>query len=283
MINQLLYFIKERHSIFLKKGEGLPKPWTEDKILQTYKFCNVYRELDTVTIWIRKNIREPYANNSNLWFMLCLARRINWPDTLQEIMDRGTWPVKGYDPEKLLKILDARTARKEKVYTGSYMITAEHVIGETKSRATCYSNLGKLWEKRKKITPHLNSSLEEAFNAILGQGFAWGSFMTAQVIADLKHAPQLINAPDWWDWAASGPGSRRGLNRVLGRAADAPWQEDMWLGALESLAEEVDSHVKRWGFTRLHNQDLQNCLCEFDKYQRVKLGEGRPRSLYKGV
>ena len=27
--------------------------------------------------------------------------------------------------------------------------------------------------------------------------------------------------------------------------------------------------------------DVQFCLCEFDKYERVRLGEGRPRALYK--
>jgi hypothetical protein len=31
----------------------------------------------------------------------------------------------------------------------------------------------------------------------------------------------------------------------------------------------------------LHAQDIQNCLCEFDKYERVRLGEGTPKQLYK--
>jgi hypothetical protein len=30
----------------------------------------------------------------------------------------------------------------------------------------------------------------------------------------------------------------------------------------------------------LHAQDIQNCLCEFDKYMRVKLGQGTPKQLY---
>lgn len=277
MINKLLYFIKERHSAYLKKGEGLPKPWTEDKILQTYKFCNVYRELDTVTIWIRKNIREPYANNPNLWFMLCLARRINWPDTLQEIMDRRAWPIEKYDPEKLLKILDNRTSRKNKVYGNAYMITAEHVIGETKSRATCYSNLLPLWNSRKEIAGQLQDTLEGAFNTIVGKGFAWGPFMTAQVIADLKYTPQLKNASDWWDWAASGPGSRKGLNIVLGRPVEAPWKEVEWFAELQKLSKKVSPLVKKWGMPRLHNQDLQNCLCETFKMVR---GYGKER--YRG-
>ena len=31
----------------------------------------------------------------------------------------------------------------------------------------------------------------------------------------------------------------------------------------------------------LEMRDIEHSLCEFDKYERVRLGEGKPRSLYK--
>lgn len=37
------YFACERQNIFIKKLNGEPAPWTNDKILQEYKFCNSYR------------------------------------------------------------------------------------------------------------------------------------------------------------------------------------------------------------------------------------------------
>ena len=45
-------YINERHAIYLKRFIGEPFPWTDDEILQTYSFCNVYRELDKVMVWI---------------------------------------------------------------------------------------------------------------------------------------------------------------------------------------------------------------------------------------
>ncbi len=40
-----------------------------------------------------------------------------------------------------------------------------------------------------------------------------------------------------------------------------------------------------WGnnvkYPRLELRDIEHSLCEFDKYERVRLGEGRPRSMYK--
>jgi hypothetical protein len=90
-----------------------------------------------------------------------------------------------------------------------------------------------------------------------------------------------MEASDWWTWAVSGPGSRRGLNRVVGRAKDTNWSEKAWKDTLVVLQKEVAVLLPPW-MDRLHAQDLQNCLCEFDKYERVRLGEGRPRSLYAG-
>ena len=51
------YWINERHQIYLRK-QADPKgwPWTSDPILQEYRFCNVFRELDTVTMAFRKMI-----------------------------------------------------------------------------------------------------------------------------------------------------------------------------------------------------------------------------------
>ena len=31
----------------------------------------------------------------------------------------------------------------------------------------------------------------------------------------------------------------------------------------------------------LEMRDIEHCLCEFDKYERVRLGQGRPRAKYK--
>ena len=42
-------WITERHRIYLKKAAGEAPPWTRDGIMQTYRFCNVFRELDIVT------------------------------------------------------------------------------------------------------------------------------------------------------------------------------------------------------------------------------------------
>jgi hypothetical protein len=106
------------------------------------------------------------------------------------------------------------------------------------------------------------------------EGF--GSFMAAQVVADLKNAAfhPLAKAPDFWTFVAMGPGSKRGLNRLLGRHIHTAMSPLAFQGYMEDLADEVPAMI--------HAQDLQNCLCEFDKYQRVLTGEGRSKRKYAG-
>jgi hypothetical protein len=43
------------------------------------------------------------------------------------------------------------------------------------------------------------------------------------------------------------------------------------------LHEAIAPDLERIGVGRLCAQDLQNCLCELDKYERVRLGEGKPK------
>ena len=186
----LLKFMLQRHRIYLRREvEGLPKPWTRDPILQSYRFCNVYRELDTVTQWIRRHIREPYADNRNLWFMLAMARQINWPDTLQEIMDYGYWPVNGYRWEKVRNVMLERQARGEKLYTGAYMLNAhgtKPTDPKDKAFFTTKLVLDSVWEHRAAISQAFeHGSMRDAWAALLprsgelllhnGRGGLWRS------------------------------------------------------------------------------------------------------------
>lgn len=288
-VERLLQFMRERHRIYLRRFvEKLPPPWTEDPILQRYKFCNIYRELDRVTVWIREHIREPYAQHPQLWFMLAAARQINWPDTLAELIEdrRGAWPRRAgrWSPERACKIMRARAARGDKVYTGAYMIRGAGRNKGPREAAdkphyTVYRVLVPLWEQRKDLSSKFKHTLRGGFEALRAR-YGWGDFMAAQVIADLKYTPGLSMAPDWWDWAVLGPGSRRGLTRVLGDEITHGYSEDEALQHLGWVREYVEKHSD---LERLCLQDVQSALCEYDKYERTRLGEGRPRSRFNGT
>ena len=278
---ELRKFVVERHSIYLARKAGKPKPWTQDKFLQSYRFCNVYRELDTVTKWISDHWRTPKTDDPNLFFAMTLARLVNWPETMEEL----GYPLK-WNPAQFVKIMQARKARGDKTFSGAYIVSTNgHAMDKAEYLAKFV--LDPLWAKRIEMRPRGNrTDNNEAlanYHRRLMRFDGLGSFIAGQVIADLKYAKgsPLSDAPDWHTWAASGPGSRRGLNRVMDYDYEKPWREDNWLADLSRLHKDL---LKGWpkGWEPLHAQDLQNCLCEFDKYERTRLGQGRPRSTYPG-
>ena len=264
----LKYWVKERSLILQRRRENKPKPWTTDPIFQQFKFCNVRREDDRVTIWLKNNWRsEKYWDEPNFIPAMILARTINWPDTLEEI----GFPTK-WDPDYVLGVLDRIQNRGSKVYTGAYMITA----GPTGVRKNLWV-IGNA-ESYFKKPPVMFPTLEETWNGIIaGQYPCVGLFIAGQIIADLKQTKHLNDAPDWWNWAAIGPGSTRGLNRLHGRKLSTTIPQKLAVKEMREVKQLLNWEPE------LCLQDVQNTLCEFDKYQRVRTGQGKPRAGYAGA
>ncbi len=282
-VERLTRFIEEREATRFRYENRLPmdnvggRPvWTEDPILAEYRFCNVRREDDRVTRWIDQNWRTPNVDDPDLWFAMLVARFINWPPTLETL----GYPVH-WNPQTFLRTMNELKRSGVKVYTGAYMVRAdrEHADKAAYQEAVVFTPM---WEARERLRPRKGDTLN-SYHMLLGQFHGLGSFMAAQVVADLKYADPLNKASDWWMFAASGPGSRRGLNRVHGSLVNQPWTEENWraaLGRLKAVLLSTSSGDVHKLLSDLHAQDLQNCLCEFDKYERVRLGEGRPRARF---
>jgi hypothetical protein len=273
-VDDVFEFAKERHSIYLRRAAGVT-PLTTDPILAKYRFCNIYRELDTVTDWLRRSWREPHADDPDLWFAFVVARHMNNIDFM-EGMDGPPLP---WEPERFKRYAARRQRAGLKVFSAAYMIGTRHTGSKTDYLADMVFT--PLWEQRERIRPLPGDTLN-SFHMMLGQFYGLASFMAAQVVADIKYTEPLLSAADWQSFAASGPGSRRGLNRVLGRPVRSPWSEDDWRLRLGDLRAELLPRFLALGWELPHAQDVQNTLCEFDKMERARLGEGRPKQIFRG-
>lgn len=268
-VKDLVRFIKAREDARIAKERGFP--YDGDEIIERYRFCNMHREDDRVTRWIADNWRTPNTSDPDLWFAMCVARMaLNSIDT----MDAVGYPVP-WNPARFKKIIAKRKQLGLKIFGAAYMIATPNWTGP-KDEFLVERLLGPLWAKRKELRPTKDDTLQ-SFHARLNAVLNVGSFTAAQVVADMKYVAPLSKATDWAEWAAPGPGSRRGLNRVCLRYIDTPWKDADWLATLQRLRKAVKSLMPKF---ELHAQDLQNCLCEFDKYERARLGEGKPKQLY---
>lgn len=275
LYGMLAYWIAERESIYTRKEIGKPKPWTKDTILQSYSFCNVYRENDRVTKWIHENFLAPHYAGEDVWFAMVAARLINWPDSLEEL----GYPVP-WHPKEFIATLQRRKKAGLKVFSGAYIVSTNgHAMDKLEYLAGHV--LSPMWADRETIRPKRGEHLLDIHQRLM-QYDGMGSFMAAQVIADIKWSSTCRNAPDWATFAAPGPGSLRGMNRLYGLEPDAPSRKDDWLLKMRELQAKLNED-KRLKLPRpLDAQNIQNCLCEFDKYMRTLNGEGRPRATYNG-
>lgn len=246
-------------------------PYVGDSIIETYRFCNMHREDDRVTIWINDNWRAPNQSDPELWFAMAVARLAL--NSIESMTDLG-FPIP-WDPNKFLTMVGNRQARGLKVYNPAYMIATPNWSGP-KQDFLVQKLLNPMWKNRATIRPTKSDTLA-SFHKKLLSCYGVGSFTGAQVVADMKYTPILANASDWWYWAAPGPGSKRGLNRVFGRDKDSTWNDVDWLDHLQKLLKEVNKSFKSNPF---HAQDLQNVMCEFDKYERARNNEGTPKQKY---
>lgn len=266
-IELLAYWIRERRKMLEKRRAGMAPPWTADPILSNYRFTNVRREDDRVTIWISRHWREPMHDHPNLTAAMVLARLVNNPNTLEVIGPPRHWNA--------LAISDAmkfRRAQGLKILNAAYLVTTCGVPGDKVDYIVHLASE----VQRSGIAPKHGETLEE-FHGALMRFLGLGTFLAGQVVADLKNTTgnPLKTAVDWWAWAAVGPGSIKGLRAALGQA---DIRERQFLPLATQLYRDVEAVYGEP--LEICMQDFQNCLCEFSKYWRAHTGTGVPKQRY---
>lgn len=276
-----IYWMREREKIRTAKEHGEPPPWTEDESLSRFKFCCVRREDDYTTRWIAQHIRQPFADHPNLWLMCCIARLVNLPWSLVELIaDNKAWPHNdGWSPEALGRALDARAARGEKIVSDAYIVANRTAGGLTKGGYIARV-VGELWDDRRQFEAlfRVRPTMEAVFRHLhRHNGLGGEGFLPYQMVVDMRFTPLLENAPDRQHWAVAGKGTRRGLNRLRGRPVKARMRDQDALRELRTLYAVLREDVPE---IEIDFSDVPNICCEVDKYLRLKNGDGIYNRLY---
>lgn len=280
----LLYFIWEREAIRIARENGYEAPWTTDTILGKYKFTNIHRADDRVSKWVIENLIEPYEDREDLWFTLLIARLINWPPTLSALIENDIIPCapSEFDAQHFEHVLESLKETNSKVYSGAYMLYPTKMEpGGNKSRAVAKYIIGDVILKANDIQNTLkgeNVTIENFVNA-MSRCFGISTFIAGQVAADLTYSTKhLCSADDLFTYAPIGPGSSRGLNYLFKKAPAAGWTQEAFNLVLRQIFKLILDVLEIDDMT-LH--DVQNCMCEYSKYCRTVLNEGKPKTQYK--
>lgn len=281
-------FLNERHNIYLKKKSGAAFPWTKDKILREYKFTNVFRQLDKVTQawterWIKLLFRGKDMKDGDILFHCAMFRLFNWPETYDAIFFAPG--SRNWSKKRAIKILEARKAEGKQIFTGAYIVTSS---GKSVSKVvTICEALDYLHKHRHAFADEIRAgeSMEKACE-VLQQVPTVGGFVAYEIACDLRHTRLLADAKDILSWANPGPGARRGVHRLLKGVHTWAGKKPDYIKIMHDLLTQAPKKAHKdvlkgeWPFEM---REIEHTLCEFDKWCRVKYGEGRPRSKYRPV
>ena len=268
-------FMNERQRIYLAKESGkMPPPYTDDSILQKYFFCNVFREQDKTTVWIRENWRERKAPPDIMIFNMVVARFFNYIPTLKIIGWTIDWPKqRAKDIEE--ELIDYQK-EGQKIFNDAYLIAGTDLKGKNKITGVC-ERLDDCWKNKSFMPAAINDrrTLEWAWENIQRLP-GIGPFIAYEIVTDLRHTPILENAPDIMTWANPGPGAKRGLQRIY--SIEAIGNREHQIQMMRRLLEDSPKYTK----LKLEMRDIEHVCCEYDKYLRIQDGQGMSRRYRHG-
>lgn len=269
------FVAKRQESWYYFKILNCPIPHC-DKIIKSYRFCNVYRFLDRGTLYVIEKFlwpKKPLAPE-DLVFGIILYRILNKPDTWERIggnLDRHNLTAFRSGVSSLIK-------NKGKLYDGlSYkqftrIITAKKGMGTAERFILAAEKLAPVI---KNLSAWLAAETDGDLAINLIRRFSpdvWiGTFCAFQILLDLTY-PKAGGSPlspvDVNRWTHCGPGSKKGA-KLMGISNPLEAVEILHGSQPEWLPFLMDSSGKP---IKLSFPDIEHNLCEFFKYHRIKNG-----------
>jgi hypothetical protein len=300
----LWYFAAERMKMLERRLQGLPREqWTEDPILREYRFTLPYRIADYVSQDCMRRVlyhvqrqvvspssthtgptqllttREPHTPRE-VFFRCMLYRLFNNPNTwtLLEHNALTTWEGAKGVLDSADRVLTDAQQRGERIFNPAYVQPpVERGTGKSKHRG--YLEL--VWKMMEAGVPDELTQCQTFSGAMrvmqekVGGKARWPimggtGFTAGQLLMDLDYSEAFNFRQESFP---AGPGAQSGLVKCfeLGEAPrSTPELSILW------LTENQDRFFKQYDldFHRLYGlplrpSDIQNCLCEVNKYARV--------------
>ncbi|RUT01012.1 hypothetical protein DSM106972_070180 [Dulcicalothrix desertica PCC 7102] len=271
-------FAAMRQEVFFNKINNPLPPWTNNRILNTYKFCNAYRASDRVSQYLIKNvIYDPNRSNNEeeVIFRILLFKIFNKIETWKYLEEKvGDYIVlSNFNFNTYSSILEEAMNSGHAIYTSAYMSCASKEFGYDKKHQNHLKLIEKMVFEDKLINRIVKAkNLEEVFN-IIQEYPLLGKFMAYQLAIDINYS-EIINF-DENSFTIAGPGAERGINKCFINTGGKNYSDIiLW------MTENQDKEFQRLGLNfqslwgrPLQAIDCQNLFCETDKYCREAFPE----------
>lgn len=268
-------FTAERQRIYEQRVAGTPGPWTEDRILREYKFCNVFRAADRVSQALINEVIyvDDTTAAEDLAFQIVLFRTFSNIATWRSLVTQlGRKPivddVRGNDLEEALNAVRDANGR---LYTGAFILCATDAYGRSVKHLNHVELFRDMFVHRALQGRILGATSLRQMYDDLHEFPLMGDFMSYQVAIDLNYSELTEFSEN--DFTQPGPGALRGIKKVFENTGDySPSDLIHWM--VDRQDEEFATRGLAFNglFGRaLQAIDVQNLFCETDKYCREAL------------
>jgi hypothetical protein len=262
-------FAAVRQKVYEARLAGGEGPFTDDPILQRYRFTNCFRAADRVS---QDLIGDVIYRGDQRWeevfFRTLLFKIFNKTSTwrlLEAALGEVRWDA--YDYQVFDRVLSRAFAAGQRLYSAAYIVPPPQ-LGEQRKHQNHLRLLEMMMEADAPQRVLSAPTLEDAYRVLLGFP-AIGPFLAYQFVIDLNYAAEMPFSE--MDFVVAGPGARDGIRKCFGAAADG-----IEADVIRYMADTQDEHFARLGLAfaglrgrRLQLIDCQNLFCEVDKYARV--------------
>jgi hypothetical protein len=264
-------FAAERQRVFFRRQTCAAWPLTDDPILRTFSFTNVYRASDRVSQFLIRNVlysgeQEPLE----IVFRCVLFRMFNRSETWRLLSSGlGNLSAREFSPTHYGRVLNDALSRGLRIYSAAYIMpSGTSTFGSSRKHQNHLSLINMMLEDR--IAQRLLDcrGLESVYRLLLSYPML-GPFLAFQLAIDLNYSA-VINFSEM-DFVVAGPGSRSGIRKCF--ANREGWTDE---ALIRYVTENQEYEFSRRGLTfeslwgrPLQLIDVQNLFCEIDKYARV--------------
>jgi hypothetical protein len=284
-----LEFVAERHRVWERRQLGDSQPWTNDLVLRTRKFTNVFRILDPGTQFIMTDLLEDDPSDGNLLLRLFLYRHTGRVEVWRHLREKlGHYPRlyrndlrdtlaiwKEYRGDAHVRTRNSnpksanrttQTDFKKSIFTGAYLVFPQSATPGTDKLDSIIQLTYRLFLDGTVPYDFLMADTQAERFASLRRNKGVADFMSMQILTDWGYTPNCGEDRED-EFVVPGPGARKGA-AALDAKADASSVLEWAVSAVRSWPESPRLRTPGTQLRMPSYMDVQNTLCEFSKYVR---------------
>lgn len=265
-------FAAHRQQAFFARVQGHAAPWSDDTIINQYKFTNAYRASDRVSQYLIKQViyHEEHAYADTVLRIL-LFKLFNKIETWQLLNHRiGPINLANFNVAHYDQVLEHAIQQRQRIYSAAYIMPS----GDQKK----YGKIRKhkfhlqLIEQLFKTGFHLQlancDSMQAAYHLLLSID-SIGKFLAYQLVTDLNYSQYFDYSER--EFVVAGPGALDGIRKCFSDLGDyTPEDTIRWMSDIQQQEfARFTMDFQPLADRSLQYIDCQNLFCETDKYCRV--------------